>query len=407
MNHADRLERELTVWFQETAVPRKPEYTAEIIEATGRVRQRPRWAFPERWLPAEALRVGGEVRALPWRTVALLAVLALLVAATVAVYVGSRSGLPAPFGPAANGVMAYSSGGDIHVVDPVSGERRPIVTGPAFETAPRFSLDGTRLAFLRTTEDGQVLVVASADGANEVVFAQELVNPDTDSLAWSHDGRSLALATGAGTSRTVHLLDTITKALVTLPENYAGLEVYWRPPDGRQLAYLGGDQENAGLFLYSLNEMTSSTLVAPRGVELRPTGWTPDGRRFAFSQEAAGGLYATHIVDVATGAETVLDIGFGRLSNDGTRVVGYGGTPDEPFLCVAPASGGPCAPIGAGFPVPDPETAAALRWSPDDQWILSTPATGEDPVLLDPDGETPEQPPWLDEGADSWQRVAR
>ena len=64
----------------------------------------------------------------PWRTIALLALLGLLLAAAVTLYVGSRPRLPAPFGPAANGLVAYGQLGEIWTVDPLSGERKKVVS---------------------------------------------------------------------------------------------------------------------------------------------------------------------------------------------------------------------------------------------------------------------------------------
>ena len=78
MNGNDRLERELTTWFADTATPRTPDWTADILAATATMRQRPRWSFPARWLPAAVVprlpRL--TLRPVPWRTIALLAALA-------------------------------------------------------------------------------------------------------------------------------------------------------------------------------------------------------------------------------------------------------------------------------------------------------------------------------------------
>ena len=51
MNGHDSLERELTVWMADVAAPRVPDYTNDIVRMTAGLGQRPRWAFPERWLP--------------------------------------------------------------------------------------------------------------------------------------------------------------------------------------------------------------------------------------------------------------------------------------------------------------------------------------------------------------------
>ena len=56
MNGTDRLERELTTWFADTATPQTPDWTADILSATATMRQRPRWSFPARWLPRPSSR---------------------------------------------------------------------------------------------------------------------------------------------------------------------------------------------------------------------------------------------------------------------------------------------------------------------------------------------------------------
>jgi hypothetical protein len=94
----------------------------------------------------------------PWRTVGLLALLALLLIAAVAFAVGSsQTRLPEPYGVAANGLVAVESGGDILLVDPVTGEQTVAIGGPTVDMAPIFSKDGTRLAFLREADGGRSL----------------------------------------------------------------------------------------------------------------------------------------------------------------------------------------------------------------------------------------------------------
>ena len=170
MNGTDRLERELTTWFADTATPQTPDWTADILSATATMRQRPRWSFPARWLPAAFVprlpRL--TMQPAPWRTIALLAALALLLAAAVALYVGSRPRVPAPFGPAVNGLVAYAENGDIWTVDPVTGDRKAIVSLDGAYEAPRFSRDGTRLAFLRGAGGRDSIAIAHADGSGLV-----------------------------------------------------------------------------------------------------------------------------------------------------------------------------------------------------------------------------------------------
>ena len=82
--------------------------------------------------------------------------------------------------------------------------------------------------------------------------------------------------------------------------------------------------------------------AAPDGF-IRPTGWTPDGRRAVYMTAGPDGPEVTHVLDLETGDEVRIDAAFTHVSNDGARLVGLapqGGT------CVAPTSGGECVRIG-------------------------------------------------------------
>ena len=96
-----------------------------------------------------------------------------LLAAAAALVVGSRQQrLPAPFGPAANGVVVFSTAdGDIVSADPETGEVTTIVAGDdsGFDSAPWFANDGTKFAFDRQAVPNavpRILTVADADGTN-------------------------------------------------------------------------------------------------------------------------------------------------------------------------------------------------------------------------------------------------
>ena len=130
---------------------------------------------------------------LPWRRLGVLALIAILLAAMVAAYVGSRPRLPAPYGRAANGLIAYDAEGDIYSLDPMTGQTAALVTGPAFDARPIFSRDGTRFAFARAGEGRNALLfVANADGTNMIQVTPELLDefgPYHDAWSFSPDGR--------------------------------------------------------------------------------------------------------------------------------------------------------------------------------------------------------------------------
>jgi hypothetical protein len=177
MTAPNRLERDLTAWLIETAVPSRPDYAEEILHQTARIRQRPRWTFVLRRLPIPDLRAilpfEGRVA---WRTLAVVVLLALILAA-LAVFVGSRPRVPTPFGLAANGLVALSDGDDMFILDLETSRPRAITFGPEVDHEPRWSRDGTRLAFLRGPMEFARLVTIDVDGT-VIAETEPFINVD-------------------------------------------------------------------------------------------------------------------------------------------------------------------------------------------------------------------------------------
>lgn len=104
---------------------------------------------------------------------------------------GTMPELPAPFGAAGNGLIAFVRDGDIYVVRPDGSELRQISSGPDYEWGPRWSRDGTRLAYWSGPEDTTyTLFVTDADGEGPLAIAQSL-GPDSGSAEWTADGSEI------------------------------------------------------------------------------------------------------------------------------------------------------------------------------------------------------------------------
>jgi hypothetical protein len=397
MNTTARLERDLTDWLSETAMPHTPDYADEILAETARTRQRPRWTFLGRWLPLRELGWAPPVgtRA-TLKAVGLLLLLALLLA-VIAVVVGSRRTLPPPFGLAGNGLLSTAVAGDIVVVDPKTMATRTIVAHAAFHRDAHWSLDGTRLAFLRDIDSRMAVVIADADG-RIVAVSEPFTVIDSDSVAWSPDGRQIAIGAARGDVHGIYLVDAATGSARQLRVPYSGYEVYWRPPDGKEILFRLDDADS-GLGIASV--VDESVVLVPTGnadpFSLRPLGWTLDGRGVLFQEDGAE-PEETVVVDVQTGAQTRLAASFGHVSNEGTRVAGV---IRDGRLCVVPITGGPCDEIVGAVQV-DGTHGASVRWSPDDRWI----AISVSPVwLVDPTNVVPPRKVVVG-GPGAWQRIA-
>ncbi len=189
-----RHERDLPPILGDLAMAPYPDYVDDVLGRTGRMRQRPAWTFPGRWLPMDITTRTAAAPRLPWRQLGILALIALLLATALAVYVGTQRHVPAPFGPARNGLIPYISSGDIYVGDPVTGRTTLLLGGPDDDASPGYSPDGTRIAFIRSAPAGGHdqqpvdLYVMHDDGSNVTKITSAPV-PKLVWANWTPDGR--------------------------------------------------------------------------------------------------------------------------------------------------------------------------------------------------------------------------
>jgi dipeptidyl aminopeptidase/acylaminoacyl peptidase len=349
-------------------------------------------------------------RPIPWRTIGLLAVIALLGAALVVTTVGSGPRRPAPFGLAANGLVAYEQAGGIFSMDPSTGEQVGLATGPQGAHDPRWSLDGTRLAFIRRTGGmtEEIVIIETVGDAPRIVISQPLMDVDSDGLEWAPDGRSLLIVHGVG-ARKLGLMDVDNGEVMNLPiPEYSTLEAFFRPPDGREIVFLSGSDAERGIAIVTLEGLGIREVPLQPGEvgELRPMGWTPDGSRIVLNRTSPeDGLDRTYLVDPETGDAARLDVAFGHVSNDGQRVAGLR-PPDWDRVCVVDIGGGPCVVVGDETTVPFGFTGKGLMWTPDDQWLVVQPRDTDTTALIDPDGQATSAPDHLPDAIESWQRRA-
>ena len=79
----------------------------------------------------------------------------------------------------------------IWIVDTASRENRPLITGPGAHMAPRWSPDGSKLAYLSTSEDGRAQLFVRWMDSGATVRITSLPNTP-GGLSWSPDGDHIA-----------------------------------------------------------------------------------------------------------------------------------------------------------------------------------------------------------------------
>lgn len=416
MTQHDGFDRTLFDWLDEQAGRGTPTYLGDVLARTTRTRQRPAWSSLERWLPMQTTLRLTPVPRMAW----LLVVAALLAAVLVAVLVaGSRTQpLPAPFGPARNGVVLFGgTDNDIYRLDPVSGTATALITGSTADSAPLLSPDGTRILFLRDAvlnpaTDGKAatILTANVDGSNVKAITGSLAN--IQDVAWSHDGSMVIVSADLNGSPALQLF-SVGGTTPPLVIETGGMEMdvlAFRPGD-REVTFLGAKDGVNGLYAVGVDGRGLRTIV-PRDVESAVL--SPDGTKIAYTLWD-GSIGTVHVADVATGRDTIPAFvppsGGGVIdevsgwSPDGSRLMfGRFHGSSTIHLAVVPSNGGPVVEIGPGRATTVTDYA---QFSPDGTSVLAYYGIDKSTWLLDPTGSTPDRQfsSTIAERS-SWQRLA-
>jgi Tol biopolymer transport system component len=141
----------------------------------------------------------------------------------------------------------------------VDGSERLQLTQPPLQLLlPRWSPDGTRIAFMGRTPGRPLKIYAIAAEGGEPQLILEGDRPESDP-DWAPDGKSLMFGrppdylAESGAPKAIHLLDLRTRELSTLPDSDGLFGSRWSP-SGRYVAAMTLKQETLRLF-----DLTSRT----------------------------------------------------------------------------------------------------------------------------------------------------
>jgi Tol biopolymer transport system component len=426
MTARDDFDRRLTAWFAADAPAREPEHLlGSVLARTARTRRRPAWLIPERWILMSTVSSAATAAPrVPWRLVGAAALLILaLVVGAVLIAGNQPRDLPAPFGPAANGLLAFSADGDIHTVDPATGTTRAVISGPESDSDPVWSLDGSRFAFLRRAEGGAQLYVARADGGDLRSITPEPIS-GIESVSFSPDGKSVLFGYFPDLGlRGIALAAVDGSGVRPIDVGMEAIQPSFRPPNGDEIMFIG----RGGTALYGADSDGSDVrelIRPPARYQIYDARYSPDGSRIAYNivnLSVPEWTTRTGIVAADGTGERLIDAEQTWLwdwgvawSNDGTRLAlvrGYESIgPAGSRVAAMPVDGS-----GAGVETDPSLTLAAsenayLSWAPDDSMILLTETDSGgsfvQQLLIDPNTANVRSAPWTAAGHAAWQRVA-
>ncbi len=423
MTAFDRIEPRLPELMAELAPATVPDYFDDMLRQTSRTRQRPAWASLERWLPMDVVARPTVLRAPALRPLLILLLIGLLIAGGVLLYAGSqRTRVPAPFGPARNGVVVVATAeGDIAAVDPLTSSTSTLIGGPANDVGPWFARDGQHFMFVRLAgEDDGAYWIANADGS----ASRELVPGPVEWFEWSDAGDRIVVTRLRGETTETSVVDVESGRSTLLDVGMEIVRPIWRP--GHDQIVFSTEVEGAGP-TYHLVDADGAGLRNIAGVSrdaINDPVISADGSKLVYSTWAdqAGLQGRIHVVDIETGVDEALMFDGSKGTNefpyafspDGSKLLleRHGADPSYEVngvlgyrLVVVPADGaGPVVSIGP--PLPSGTDGAHAEFSPDGTQVLVNYNADHSTWLLEADGSGGEQVDWASAGDFTWQRLA-
>lgn len=421
MTMSDRFERELPDALADITGSGNPDYLTDILGRTARTRQRPAWASLERWLPMDLATTRVTTARIPWRPILIVALVAILAVAALALVAGAQRHVPAPFGPARNGLIPYENGGDIFVGDPVTGATRLVVGGAGDDGGTSFSPDGTRIAFLRQAATGEDLYVATADGGD----LRKITSEPFESIAtvsWTPGSDGLLVGHDVNSVQRLEVLDAAGKAPPRLlAEGLAADWAMYRPPNGEEILFRGKVDGVWGLYAMGIDGSNVRLLAAAKFTDGLPDqdlnfpAYSPDGTRIYYNRYTPEAETIQAWVMNADGSDQHRFNASGPAccwwegemapSPDGRSVVMWRVPPSGPnTIAIFPADGS-----GDGRTIgPKVAGTAHWLWAPDSTSLLVKPNDAADggQVLVDPNDGSVAPPPWSSSAEPDWQRLA-
>ncbi len=250
--------------------------------------------------------------------------------------------------------------GDLYTLPVEGGDATPLLTGPAFESQPRYSPDGSEIVFVSDRSGGQNLWVLRADGSDTTQITRGNDNLYT-SPEWSPDGeyivasRTFSPLGGAAKPWLFHRDGGRGIALIDEPDNLKAIGAAF-DPSGRYVYLAQGTRDwnydaafpQYQVVRYDRQTGRQATVTGRYGSGFRPAV-SPDGSKLVYGSrhEDATGM---RVRDLATGDEQWLVYPVQRDDMESRATLdllpGYAFTPDGAALIVSYGGGIWRVPLG-------------------------------------------------------------
>ncbi len=166
------------------------------------------------------------------------------------------------------------------------------IDGGNYNIAPAISPDGQKFAFISNKDDLFDVYIARTkngeiikkviEGNNSSDF--EELHILTPGLAWSKDGRKLALSAKSSGSDIIYVIDIEDEDWVQLPVKFETINFMSWSPKGNIIAFIGSKADRSDLYLYDIALKKLTPLTSDYFSDQNPT-WSLDGKTVFFTSD--------------------------------------------------------------------------------------------------------------------------
>jgi len=189
---------------------------------------------------------------------------------------------------------------NLYLIAPTGQLVRRLTDAPGPDRAPRWSPDGTRIAFESHRGGNWDIYTINADGSG---LQRLTTDPHFDgSPAWSPDGKQIAFVSYRAGDLDIWVMDADGRSQTNLTPNDpdGDLDPTWSP-DGQQIAFISWRNGNKEIYIMNADGSAPRRITNTPDDESEPA-WSPDGKRLAFVRHSDAGR-EIFILDLASGVE--------------------------------------------------------------------------------------------------------
>ncbi|MGH9941601.1 MAG: Calx-beta domain-containing protein, partial [Pyrinomonadaceae bacterium] len=193
----------------------------------------------------------------------------------------------------ANGKLAFTrdaaGNGEVFVMNADGSSQTNITNHPAFDFAPNWSPDGTKLALTSNRDTRNDIYIVNGDGASPVTNLTNSPNADDAYPVWSPDGTKLVFVSSRDGNDEVYVMNANGSGPARLTNSPAPDRSPVWSPDGSKIAFMSLRDGNLEIYVMNADGSGQTRLTSNPASDTVPN-WSPDGTKLAFTSDRDGDL---------------------------------------------------------------------------------------------------------------------